>query len=288
MDNLRAIALMITAMVFFTLGDTTIKLGAQSLETGQILVTLGVFGGLLLALLTRLKGHRVLGRDLLHPALIWRNTSELFGTTCMFIALSRVDLSTVAAILQATPLAVTLGAAVVLREKVGWRRWSATLLGFVGVLIIMRPGATDFDAQTLWAFVGMFGLAMRDLSTRLVPRTIPTLRIATSGMFMLVISGMALLAFGHEIRPMDLGTSALMVVMVLVGVAGYIAITAAMRIGEVSVVAPFRYTRIIFALAVGALVFGERPDAWMLIGATITILAGLYIFVREGRARKPG
>lgn len=285
MDNMRAIALMITAMMFFTLGDTTIKLGSQTLETGQIMLILGVFGGGLLAALTRVKGHKVFSRDLLHPALIWRNLSELLGTTCMFIALSKVEISTVAAILQATPLAVTLGAAVVLREQVGWRRWSATLVGFIGVLIIMRPGATNFDVQTIWALIGMFGLAMRDLSTRLVPRSIPTLRIATSGMFMLILSGAALIASGQEVRPLDASTTALMTLMVLVGVTGYIAITAAMRIGEVSVVAPFRYTRILFALAVGVVIFGERPDAWMLLGASITVLAGLYVFLREGRRK---
>ncbi|MCP5037569.1 MAG: DMT family transporter [Rhodobacteraceae bacterium] len=283
MENLRAIALMITAMVFFTLGDMAIKLATHSIPTGQILATLGFFGGLTLGLITHLKGHRILAADFLRPEVIWRNLSEIAGTLCMVTALSLVDLSTVAAILQATPLAVTLGAAVILREHVGWRRWSATLVGFVGVLIIMRPGLAGFELETLWALAAMIGLSMRDLSTRLVPRTIPTLRIATYGMTMLLPAGLMLLAFGQDIHPMGLSVTALMALTVAVGVAGYVSITAAMRMGEVSVVAPFRYSRIIFALAVGALVFGERPDGWTLLGAAITVLAGLYIFMREGR-----
>lgn len=285
MENLRAIGLMITAMIFFTLGDTAIKVSTQTLQTGQLLLLLGLLGGGALAIMTRAKGHRVFARDFLSPALIWRNLSELVGTLCMFTALSLVDLSTVAAILQATPLAVTLGAAVVLREHVGWRRWLATFAGFIGVLIIMRPGGIAFDPNTLWALAAMVGLSMRDLSTRLVPRQTPTLRMATYGMLMLVPAGLILLGSGQEFRPLNATTGTLVIFTAIVGVAGYIAITAAMRIGEVSVVSPFRYTRIIFAIAVGAVVFGERPDGATLLGAALTVLAGLYIFMREGRRR---
>ena len=139
----------------------------------------------------------------------------------------------------------------------------------------------------LWAVAGMFGLAMRDLSTRMVPPDMPTLRVSTYGMVMLLPAGLFLLAIGDGPRALSPLNYAQMGGAIVVGVLGYWAITAAMRIGDVSVVAPFRYSRIIFALLIGTLVLGERPDMWTLIGAAITIAAGIFSFLRERRAAKP-
>ncbi len=283
MNNLRAIALMIAAMVFFTAGDTGIKLATASISSAQILIALGLFGGVIFAIFTRLQGHRVFTRDVVRPVLIWRNVSEIGGTALMVLALSKVDLSLLAAIFQGVPLVVTLGAALVLKEKVGWRRWLAIMVGLGGVLIIIRPGSAVFEPELLLPLAAMIFLSMRDLSTRLIPTTIPTLRVATYGMSSLVIAGLILMAFGEKLTPMSLSVSAIVALTTLAGVAGYWTITAAMRMGEVSAVAPFRYSRILFALAAGYFVFGERPDAWTLLGAAITVLAGLYIFAREGR-----
>ncbi len=289
MSNLRPILLMITAMGFFTIGDSAIKVAAQAIPSGQVLAALGLFGGIAFAALTRAQGHRILAPDILHPAVIARNLAEIIGTLCMVTALSLVALSTTAAILQATPLAVTLGAAIILRESVGWRRWLATLIGFGGVLIIVRPGAAAFDLNTLWALGAMVALALRDLLTRLAPPTLPTLRLATYGMASLFPAGLvSLVMFGDSLAPMNANTIAVVALAVGAGVAGYWALTAAMRVGEVSVVAPFRYSRILFALVAGAVVFGENPDRWTLLGATITVAAGLYIFLREGRLKKAG
>ncbi len=151
MDNLRGIGLMVTAMAFFALGDMTIKWATQVMPVAQVLALLGLGGGLVFATMSRIKGHRVISRDFLRAPILLRNGAEVVGTVCMFLALSRVDLSMVAAILQATPLAVTFGAALFLGEHVGWRRWSATFVGFIGVLIIMRPGLSGFDPDTIWA-----------------------------------------------------------------------------------------------------------------------------------------
>ena len=289
MSNLRPILLMITAMGFFTIGDSAIKVAARAIPSGQVLAALGLFGGIAFAALTRAQGHRILAADILHPAVIARNLAEITGTLSMVTALSLVALSTTAAILQATPLAVTLGAAVILRESVGWRRWLATLTGFGGVLIIVRPGAAQFDLNTLWALGAMVALALRDLLTRLAPSTLPTLRLATYGMASLFPAGLvSLVMFGEPLAPMNANTIAVVALAVGAGVAGYWALTAAMRAGDVSVVAPFRYSRILFALIAGALIFGENPDRWTLLGAAITVAAGLYIFLREGRLKKSG
>lgn len=281
MDNLRGIALMVIAMAFFALGDMTIKWAAEALPLGQVLLILGTGGGLVFAAMTRLQRHRVMTRDFLHRGVILRNAAEIGGTFCIFTALAKTDLSLTAAILQATPLAVTLGAATLLGEHVGWRRWSATGVGFLGVLIIMRPGLSGFDPNSLWALAAMVGLALRDLATRLVPRDMPTMRISTYGMSMLAPTGAVLILSGQPMVAMTPANWGLMALMITVGVLGYHAITAAMRVGEVSAVSPFRYSRMVFALALAVFVFGEHPDAWTLIGTAITIGAGIYSFLRE-------
>lgn len=285
-ENLRGIALMVLAMGFFALGDMTIKWAAEAMPLGQVLLLLGTGGTLVFATMTRMQRHRVLSRDFLHRGVILRNLAEIGGTLCIFFALATTELSLTAAILQATPLAVTLGAATLLGEQVGWRRWSATLIGFAGVLIIMRPGLSGFDPNSLWALAAMVGLALRDLATRLVPRDMPTMRVSTYGMSMLIPTGAAVLLFGQTWEPMTGANWGLMGLMVTVGVLGYHAITAAMRVGEVSAVSPFRYSRMVFALALAVFVFGEQPDRWTLIGTAITIGAGLYSFLRERQAMK--
>ncbi len=282
-DNLRGIGLMVIAMVGFTAADSFVKAASYDLPVGQILLLVGVFGGLIFALLTRAKGDAILTRDFFLLPVMLRNASEILGTLCYITALSKIDLSTASAIIQATPLAVTFGAVILLKERVHWRRWSAILVGFVGVLIILRPGGSSFDMASIWAVIGMFGLAMRDLATRLVPRDLPTLRLSTYGISMLIPAGLFLMALGQTPQQMSLMNWGQIISLVILSVAGYWAITAAMRIGDVSVVAPFRYTRILFALIVGAIVFGERPDMWTLVGVAITIAAGLYAFLRERR-----
>lgn len=282
-ENLRGIGLMVMAMIGFTMSDSLIKATSQDLPVGQILILLGIFGGVVFAAITRARGHRVFARDFFQSAVLLRNISEIFGTICYVTALSLIDLSTASAILQATPLAVTLGAVLLLGEKVQWRRWSAIIIGFMGVLIIIRPTGDSFELASIWAVAGLVGLAMRDLATRMIPKSVPTERISTYGMIMLLPAGFMLLGFGAPVQPMSLFNWGQIVALVVVAVLGYWAVTAAMRIGDVSVVAPFRYLRILFALIAGALVFGERPDAWTLIGVAITIAAGLYAFLREQR-----
>lgn len=286
MENLRGIALMVGAMALFAVTDSIIKLSTRDLPVAQIVLLMGLGGGSIFAVLSKVQGHRIFDRDFLHPAVVTRNLCEIIGTACFVTALSKIDISTASAILQATPLAVTLGAVVFLKEYVGWRRWTAILIGFLGVLLIVRPGTAGFEPAALWAFAGMLALGMRDLSTRLVPTSMPTMRIATYGMSMLAPTGLLLFALGQEPAPMSAFNWLSIGCAIGFGVLGYYGITAAMRSGDISLIAPFRYSRILFALIIGALVFSETPDLMMLTGAAITVVAGLYSFVREHRLRK--
>jgi drug/metabolite transporter (DMT)-like permease len=140
MNNLRGILLMVAAMAGFAVEDALIKAASATVPVGQILLFLGIGGTLAFGTLARLQGARLFTRVVLLRPVLLRNASEMLGTMCFVSAIAIAPLSTVSAILQATPLAVTLGAALFLGAEVGWRRWTAILVGFAGVLIIVRPG----------------------------------------------------------------------------------------------------------------------------------------------------
>ncbi len=283
MDNLRGIALMIAAMAGFALEDLFIKNAAAYLPPGQILVVLGAGGAAIFALLARMRGERLIDPVLLSPIVMARNAGEALAAIGLVLALALTPLSTAAAILQATPLAVTLGGALFLGAAVGWRRWTAIGVGFLGVLLIVRPGMDGFMPASLFAVLAVAGLAMRDLATRALPDTVGTFQLSAWGFGVLVVSGVFLMAVmadapvWHTAGHWHVGGA------IVIGVLAYYAIVGASRIGEIAVVTPFRYTRLVFALAIGYVAFAERPDALTLAGAALIVATGLYTLVREAR-----
>ena len=283
-DNLRGSVLMVIAMAVFALEDMFFKWSTGGIPIGQILFASGLFGWIVFAIMARRDGRRTFTRAALHPAVLWRNAGEMAGTFAYITALASVPLATVSAVLQAMPLAVTLRAVLFLGEQVGWRRWTAIGVGFIGVLLVIRPGMAGFDANLLWVLVTVPALALRDLASRRVPAAYSTAQVSAWGLMAVTALGAGMLIFGPAaVWPTAWETGALAGALVF-GTIGYWAITAATRTGEVSVVAPYRYTRLIFAVLIGAFVFGEWPDATTLIGAGLIIGAGIYSFLRE-RAR---
>lgn len=283
MTNLRGILLMVASMAGFAVEDALIKAASASVPVGQILMLLGIGGTIIFGTLARLRGQRLLSPVVLLRPVLLRNLSEMVATMCFVSAIALAPLSTVSAILQATPLAVTLGAAVVLGAPVGWRRWTAIVVGFAGVLLILRPGAAAVDLGSVLAVISVVFLAARDLATRAVPASVPSMLLATYGFASIVPAGAILLAAsGGAVAPDPEAALALAAALV-VGVFAYYAIVAAMRVGDIAVVTPFRYSRLLFAVAIGVIVFGERPDATTLAGAAIVIASGLYTLLREAR-----
>ncbi|MEO0634322.1 MAG: DMT family transporter, partial [Pseudomonadota bacterium] len=163
-DNLRGAGFMVLAMFSFAIEDMLIKVLGDALPVGQLLVLLGAGGALIMAVACKIKGEPLFPRTLLETPVIVRNAGEVFGTLGFVTALTLIPLATASAILQTTPLMVTLGAAIFLGEVVGWRRWTAIGLGLVGVLMILRPGTEGFDWNALFAVQGMIGLSIRDLA----------------------------------------------------------------------------------------------------------------------------
>ena len=283
-NNLRGITLMLMSMALFAVEDMFLKWAASDLPVGMVIFVAGAFGAPVFALLARLEGKRVLVPAAMQRAVLLRNAGEMVATFAYINALAVVDLSTVSAVLQATPLAVTLGAALFLREAVGWRRWSAIAVGFAGVLLVIRPGMEGFRPESLWVLISVAGLALRDLAARAIPDHCSTAQVSCWGLLSVALLGAVMMVPGGAVMP-DAAQVGVLFGALVFGTAGYWAVVAATRTGEVAVVAPFRYARLVFAMVIGIAVFGERPDALMLAGAALVIGSGLYAFARE-RARK--
>lgn len=281
--NLRGSAFMVAAMAGFAVEDMLLKAAAAELPVGQILILFGGLGMLAFAALVRARGGRVLHPAILTRPILVRAGFEASGRLFYTLAIALTPLSLASAILQATPLVVVAGAALVFGERVGWRRWTAIAVGFAGVLVILRPGVEGASALSLLAVLGMLGFAGRDLATRAAPPELSNLQLGVYGFAMMVPAGAALLAFtGGAAVPSPVAAGQIAAATCF-GVAAYWALTVAMRTGEVSAVAPFRYTRLVFAMILGVAVFGERPDAATLVGSAIVVAAGVYTLVRSGR-----
>lgn len=286
MENIRGSVLMVAAMAGFALEDMFIKRATQSLPVGEVLMIFGLCGMLAFMALTRMRGQRIVHPAVLSRPMIVKAVMEVMGRLGYTLGIALTPLSNASAILQATPLVVVAGAALLFGEKVGPRRWSAILIGFVGVLIVLRPGMEGFVPAALFTVMGMLGFAGRDLATRAAPPVLSNMQLGIYGFAMLIPTGGAILAYTGGAAVPGVAAAGQLLAASAFGVAAYWGLTAAMRIGEVAVVTPFRYTRLIFALILGVLVFGERPDAATLIGAAIIIASGVYTLVRQRRARQ--
>ncbi len=282
-ENLTGIILMTLSMLGFAIADTFIKKLDGAVPVGQLLMLIGAGGGVVFALLAKKQNHRLISPALKNRSVQMRAFGEIIGTIGFVTALTLTTISGVSAILQVTPLIITLGAVLFLREKVGIYRWSAILVGFGGMLLILRPGSEAFDPNMIFAVVGVIGLAIRDLATRTAPRGIPSLVLACYGFTILVPTGaVMMLVTGQMVWP-DLGNWALLLGITFFDVLGYLAITLAMRMGDVSVITPYRYTRLLFAIVIGVLIFDEVIDIWMIAGSLIILASGLFTIYREAR-----
>ena len=282
MNNLNGILLMIAAMAGFALEDLFVKLLSSTISTGQILITLGVCSGTVFALMATYKGRNIFASNVWTRSTIARALAEAISAVAFLTALSLVPISTVAAVFQVTPLAITMGAALFLGEQVGWRRWSAIIVGFIGVLIIIRPGFSGFDPNVLFVLIAVLGVTMRDLITRKIPENIASTVVSFQAFASLIFAGFILLYIKSDsLVAVSKLEASYFLGGIIFGVAGYYGIVTAMRVGDASTIMPFRYTRLLFSIIIGVIVFNERPDSLMLLGAAIVIGTGLYTFLRE-------
>ena len=286
MQNLRGILFMILAMAGFALEDLFIKHLSSHLPVSQILIILGFSGASVLIITALLTHAPILQRDLLNSSVIIRTLCELFAALFFVSAIALTPLSSAASILMTTPLMVTMGAALFLKEKVGWRRWTAVMVGFFGVLLILRPGFDSFMPESLLAVIATIFLAVRDLSTRTMKASISTTTVSIYAFLACGISGFIAMPFYSAMVIPSSVEVTYFISATFVGVIGYYAVVLATRDGDVSVISPFRYSRLVFAMLLSVIILSERPDLFTLSGALVIVVSGIYTYIRESHLKQ--
>ena len=283
-DNLRGALLMMGAMAAYVLNDATIKSLAGGLPTFQIVALRGIAATAGLAILAWATGaarQPIPRADRRTVAL--RSAAEVAAFVPFVLALTHMPLADITAILQAVPLTITAAGALWLGETVGWRRWTAVAIGFAGVLLIVQPGGDGFSPWSGLAVLTVLMVTVRDLVTRRLSPAVPSLKVATWTAAAVGVLG-AGLSLATPWRPVGAGEAALTLCAALFILAGYVLSVMAVRVGEIAVVAPFRYTALVWSAVLGLLLFSEVPDAPTLIGAALVASTGLYTIWRERHA----
>lgn len=272
---------MMLSMLGFTVNDLFIKSLDGSLPVSQIMAIRGSL--LLIFIFVIAWQQKVLSRikELFIPLVLLRSLCEAGATLLFLTALSHMPFATISAILQSLPLAVAVGAAVFLGEHVGWRRWIAIGIGFVGVIIIIRPGSSSFDVYTLMVVVSVLFAATRDLVTRRLPEALPSLLVSGATTVTIATLGFGITQVQGNWQPVSGVQLATISTAAFFLFFGYQFIVLAMRTGEVAYVVPFRYTSLLWAVVFGYFVFNEVPDFPVVLGSSIVIGMGLFTLYRE-------
>lgn len=286
-DTTRGALYMSLAMAAFTVNDTCMKSVTAEMPLYQAITLRGIVTMIALFIIARQRGGLRLGMARGDARLLgWRTLGEVGGTLTFLTALRHMPLANLSAIMQSLPLAVTLSAAIALHEPVGWRRMAAIAVGFLGVLMIVRPGTEGFDIWSLIALGSVAFVVLRDLTTRRLSSAVPSVTVAFLAATAVTASGVALspLSGWVAVQP------AAAVLLLAAGgflIVGYLSVVMAMRVGDIATVAPFRYTALIFAIALGWIIFGHLPGPMTLAGAAIIVASGIYTFYRERKRGRP-
>lgn len=280
-DNAKGAVFMMASMIGFILNDALFKLAVSDLALFQAIMLRGIAATAFVALLAwhfKALRFRPAPRD--RKLIFWRVISEVGGTASYLTALSQMPIANATAILQVIPLAVTFAAAMLLGERVGWRRYSAIAIGFLGVLLIVRPGATSFDTHAIWAVTAVVFLVARDLITRRLSPEVPSLYVSTLTSIFITLFATVLMPW-HGWMPVTPEPVIFLLAASVCLIAGYTFGVMTMRVGEIAFVSPFRYSILIWSILLGIVVFGDWPDELTMIGAAIVVATGLYSFYRE-------
>ena len=285
-NNIKGAALMTGCMFAYVINDAFMKLLFSEIALFQAVFLRSIITVppiLILAWITKMTIRNLSKQD--KRLILVRVGAEIFTTITFLTALKHMPLANVTAILQALPLAITMAAALFLAEPVGWRRWSAILVGFVGVLIVVRPGLEGFNVYSLSALVAIVFITVREIATRKLTSEVPTITVVLS-----TAIGSALFAgimmIGTEWRTVSAVSWLLIISAAVTVLIATLLSVMAMRTGEIGFVSPFRYTSMLGAIGLGILMFGDWPDQLTLVGTLIIVITGMYSFHRERRLTK--
>jgi drug/metabolite transporter (DMT)-like permease len=265
-------------MAAFAIEDAFLKTVTKQLPVGQVLMMFGAAGLCVFALMARRAGASIFQAQVLTKNMLFRAVFEFFGRLFYVLAIALTPMSSATAILQSAPLFVVLGARIFLREKVDAKTWIAIFLGLFGVLIILRPSAADFSLLSLLALIGTLGFVGRDLFSRTAPSSLTKEVLGFYGFTTMMIAGACYAVWdGKPFVSLQAQQFLMLAAALLAGVFAYTALMTAMRTGSIGAVTPYRYSRLLFGISIGVIVFGEQLDAPMLLGCAIVIGAGLFI-----------
>ena len=271
---------MCLAMAFFLTNDALVKMASVQIGIFQSLFLRGALASLILSVVAWRMGAFRLGPGWRHPTVLWRAGIDAVASMVYMAGLVQLPLANATAINLAAPFFITVLAVGVLHERVDALRWGLIVSGFVGVLLVVQPQIDGFNGHAWLCVLGTFLHAVRDLITRRIPAGIPSALITQTN----AIAAMALggvLCLGQTWQPVDgmaamsLGLAALCLCM------AYSLMVRATRQSDLSVVAPFRYTGLLYALIAGYWVWGEIPNTWAWCGITLLVTSGLVILRRE-------
>jgi drug/metabolite transporter (DMT)-like permease len=269
---------MIASMAAFAIEDAFLKTVTKQLPVGQVLMMFGAGGLCVFALLAMRAGASIFQAQVLTKNMLFRAVFEFFGRLFYVLAIALTPMSSATAILQSAPLFVVLGARIFLREKVDAKTWIAIFLGLFGVLIILRPSAADFSLLSLLALIGTLGFVGRDLFSRTAPSSLTKEVLGFYGFTTMMIAGACYAVWdGKPFVSLQAQQFLMLAAALLAGVFAYTALMTAMRTGSIGAVTPYRYSRLLFGISIGVIVFGEQLDTPMLLGCAIVIGAGLFI-----------
>jgi drug/metabolite transporter (DMT)-like permease len=281
-DNVQGAIFMVISMFGYVVNDTFIKLAVADLNLYQAIFLRGVVMSVIVLFMLRGKASLRDIRRHASAALVIRVGAEVLGTVAFLNALVNMPIANVTALFQVVPLAVTLAAALVLGEKVGWRRYVAIVLGFVGVIIVVQPTSGGFDKFALLALGAVLMTTIRDLATTKLAPEVPSALVT-----LLTAISIALMGLGASfidgwvaMNARSLGAVAGAAAFLTMG---YLFSIKTVRVGELSFSAPFRYSILVWAIVLGIVVFGEVPDTPTIVGSVLIVAMGLYSVARERR-----
>lgn len=276
---------MTVSMAGYVCNDALIKLATEELPLFQAIFIRGVFVTMVFLVAALRFGLLADVARYINPALLLRVGMETIGTIFYLTALTNAPIAGLTAVLQIVPVAVTFLAARLLQERVSWHRVGSVIVGFIGVLIIVRPGSDDFNP---WFLLGLFvvvTIVIRELATKNIPATTPSVIVSLGtaiGITTMGGVGSAVQGWG---QPSSTHVGQLLAAAMFLAV-GYIGSVITVRTGDLSFSAPFRYTIMLFAIALQVVVFDDIPDALTFLGTFLIASAGLYAFRREAVAAR--
>ncbi len=286
-DNAKGALFMMCSMAAFTFNDLFVKAIGTEVPLSQVLLLRGVLASVLIFFLARyLKVLAWPEKAKDRWLIVLRSGAEVAAAYFFLTALLHMPFANVTAILQTLPLTVTLAAALVFKEAVGWRRMLAILIGFGGMILIVRPGTEGFTIHSIYVLIAVVCVTVRDLAARRLSKDVPSLTVTLVGAIFVTVFGGVGAAVTGEWVDLTAIQIAMLTASAFFVIGGYVFSVMVMRVGEVGFTSPFRYTAMLWALLLGYVFFGEWPEPLTFVGAALIVATGVFTLYREAVAKR--